>query len=237
LQILSLIAAAYARPDVSLGYSYNQVSDGSSGNEAILSAPQHNFQSSGGGLNHVAQAPIQRGSLQEPLISKQFFLHSAPEDNEIQQKHFVLGRPQKNYRVVFIKAPSASNVKLSAEYAPIEEKTQIFVLSQKEAELDVNNIATPAPTQPSKPEVFFVKYRTPEEAQHAQQKIQEQYDALGGSSQVSDEGTAPVSSVIGALGGDNGELSQSSSNQQSVAAAGLAYLPPASSYLPPGRRH
>lgn len=138
-----------------------------------------------------------------PLISKQFYLHSAPEDHDNigKTKHFVLGRPQKNYRVVFIKAPSDSsaNVKLSAEYAPQEEKTVIYVLSQKEHELDVNDIATPAPTQPSKPEVFFIKYKTPEEAAHAQNEIQRQYDVLGGQNQVSDEGHAPVTSVVGAL--------------------------------------
>lgn len=176
---MSLIAVAYGRPDVSLGYSYSPVNDGSSGaasvDQPFLAAPLNsNIFSSGGGSNHIVNAPIQRGSLQAPLVTKQFFLHSAPEDHEIKHKHFVLGRPQKNYRVVFIKAPKSTNanVRLSAEYAPIEEKTQIYVLTQKENELDVNNIATPAPTQPSKPEVFFVKYRTPEEALHAQQKIQ-----------------------------------------------------------------
>jgi len=118
---------------------------------------------------------VQRG-FQEPIIHKQFFTVAAPEEHENleRSKHLVIGRPQKNYRVVFIKAPSSSNanVRLSAEYAPKEEKTVIYVLSKKDNQLEVNDIATPAPTVPSKPEVFFIKYKTDAEASHAQQQIQ-----------------------------------------------------------------
>lgn len=112
----------------------------------------------------------------EPIVRKQFYTISAPDDSGDQpkQKHLVLGRPQKNYRVVFIKAPGSdnANVKYSAEYAPQEDKTVIYVLSKKEKELDASDIATPEPTEASKPEVFFIKYRTPEEADAAQREIQ-----------------------------------------------------------------
>ncbi|XP_012162883.1 J domain-containing protein DDB_G0295729-like [Ceratitis capitata] len=141
----------------------------------------------------------------EPIITKQFFLVSAPEDSEEQTrtKHFVIGRPQKNYRVVFIKAPAPenANLKLTAEYAPQEEKTVIYVLSKKDNELNIGEIGTPAPTQPTKPEVFFIKYKTPEEAAAAQKEIQEQYDNLGGTSEFSDEGVVPIKSVVGSLDG------------------------------------
>ena len=116
------------------------------------------------------------GQPDEPIINKHFYIHSAPEEPESNRppKHFTLGKAQKNYRVVFIRAPASSirNTQLSAEYAPQEEKTHIYVLSQKEQEINVNDIVTPSPTQPSKPEVFFIKYQTPEEAQHAQKQIQ-----------------------------------------------------------------
>lgn len=136
----------------------------------------------GGGFNAGAgefgghSGQQQTGVFEAPLVHKQFITVSAPEDHESLEKtkHFVIGRPQKNYRVVFIKAPSSSsaNVKLSAEYAPQEEKTVIYVLSKKDSSLEVNDIATPAPTVPAKPEVFFIKYKTEEEAHHAQQQIQ-----------------------------------------------------------------
>uniref|UniRef100_A0A1I8PW56 DUF243 domain-containing protein n=1 Tax=Stomoxys calcitrans TaxID=35570 RepID=A0A1I8PW56_STOCA len=138
-----------------------------------------------------------------PLVRKQFYLISAPDDSENQprQKHLVLGRPQRNYRVVFIKAPGSdnANVKYSAEYAPQEEKTIIYVLSRKDSELDASDIVTPAPTEPSKPEVFFIKYKTNEEAEAAQREIQNEYDKLGGTNEYSDEGVAPITSVVGAL--------------------------------------
>lgn len=122
------------------------------------------------------QEEEQRVSFEAPLVHKQFITVAAPEEHENLErvKHLVIGRPQKNYRVVFIKAPSSSsaNVKLSAEYAPKEEKTVIYVLSKKDSTLEVNDIATPAPTIPSKPEVFFIKYKTEAEASHAQQQIQ-----------------------------------------------------------------
>lgn len=113
---------------------------------------------------------------EDPVIRKQFYTISAPEDSDnlVRSKHLVLGKPQKNYRVVFIKAPNsgAGNVKYTAEFAPQEEKTVIYVLNKKEKELDASDIATPAPTDPSKPEVFFIKYKTDEEAQQAQKEIQ-----------------------------------------------------------------
>ncbi|EDW30583.1 GL26862 [Drosophila persimilis] len=150
----------------------------------------------------------------------------------------------KNYRVVFIKAPSSSNanVKLSAEYAPKEEKTVIYVLSKKDNQLEVNDIATPAPTVPSKPEVFFIKYKTEAEASHAQQQIQAEYDRIEGTSEHSDGGVAPAQSVVGIL--DGGALGSASSGSSQYAAGGgsssggsaalaATKMPQSATYLPP----
>ncbi|XP_036232210.2 pupal cuticle protein 36 [Bactrocera oleae] len=151
----------------------------------------------------------QTGVFEAPLVHKQFITVSAPEDHETLEKtkHFVIGRPQKNYRVVFIKAPSSSsaNVKLSAEYAPQEEKTVIYVLSKKDSSLEVNDIATPAPTVPAKPDVFFIKYKTEEEAHHAQQQIQAEYDRIEGTSEHTDGGIGQQQSVVGILDGGAGQ--------------------------------
>ncbi|XP_054728175.1 uncharacterized protein LOC129237441 [Anastrepha obliqua] len=179
---------------------------------AVSAAPQYGY---GYGSQPAASSfvPSARGgekylppatTTPAPSVHKQFYTISAPEDTDDgKPKHLVIGRPQKNYRVVFIKAPGPdnSNRKLSAEFAPQEEKTVIYVLSKKDDELTANDFATPAPTVPSKPEVFFIKYKTPEEAEAAQKEIQDQYDQLGGTKEISDEGTAPVASVIGSLDG------------------------------------
>ncbi|EDW81892.1 uncharacterized protein Dwil_GK25418 [Drosophila willistoni] len=172
------------------------------------------------------QQEEQRG-FQAPIIHKQFITISAPEEHENleRSKHLVIGRPQKNYRVVFIKAPSSSsaNVKLSAEYAPNEEKTVIYVLSKKDSSLEVNDIATPAPTVPSKPEVFFIKYKTDAEAAHAQQQIQAEYDRIEGSSEHTNGGVAPAQSVVGILDG-GAAAAASTHSSSSVVSSGSQIL-------------
>jgi len=62
---------------------------------------------------------------------------------------------------------------LRIKQAPVEEKTIIYVLTKKPDPLDLQAaIEEIAPKQPSKPEVFFIKYKTQEEAAHAQRTIQ-----------------------------------------------------------------
>lgn len=170
LSALMAVASAapqygYEQPEHSVagtGSSYNGLSSGS-----LPLSSQGN-----GGEKYLPPGP----TTVAPIVRKQFYVVSAPEedDSQIKNKHLVLGRPQKNYRVVFIKAPSsgAGNVKYSAEFASQQEKTVIYVLSKKDNELDASDIATPAPTVASKPEVFFIKYKTDEEAQQAQKEIQ-----------------------------------------------------------------
>lgn len=156
---LATIAAVSAAPQFGYGYGAQP-------------AASSFVPSAHGGEKYLPPAT----TTQPPSVHKQFYLISAPEDTEGagKPKHLVIGRPQKNYRVVFIKAPNSDNdnLKLSAEFAPQEEKTVIYVLSKKGNELTANDFATPAPTVPSKPEVFFIKYKTPEEAQAAQKEIQ-----------------------------------------------------------------
>ncbi|EDW54800.1 GM10719 [Drosophila sechellia] len=142
---------------------------------------------------------------QQHLVSKDIYVHVPPaEEPEDRYPQPVLppAPPRKHYRIVFIKAPtpSVSKAALRIKQAPVEEKTIIYVLTKKPDPLDLQTaIEEIAPKQPSKPEVFFIKYKTQEEAAHAQRTIQAQYDQLGGTSQVSDEGVAPVTSVIGVL--------------------------------------
>ncbi|XP_073828522.1 uncharacterized protein [Musca autumnalis] len=226
-----LLSCAHARPDVSLGYHYHP--DQTSGGASVLSVPDSSSSSSSsyegssgfggssfgvgggsqfnsGGSSYSQSSYVVGGqeAFGAPVITKHFYLHTAPEDNDGQEivKYINIGRPQKNYRVVFIDAPSNTNnkAKVIANVAPTEEKTAIYVLSKKNNALDINTeVVTPAPVN-NKPEVFFIKYKTPEEAIHAQHTIQAQYDALGGTSESHNEGTIPVSSVIGSLGGSGG---------------------------------
>ena len=149
---------------------------------------------------------------QQTIVNKEIFIHSAPEETEVigQQQDIEAAPLRKNYRIVFIKAP-AQNLKLNVQaikqaQAANEERTAIYVLSKKPdlAKIQSELVNVQNVEKVSKPEVFFIKYKTQEEANRAQQEIQAQYDALGGSTRVTDEGIAPITSVIGgssAIGG------------------------------------
>uniref|UniRef100_A0A1I8Q8P3 DUF243 domain-containing protein n=1 Tax=Stomoxys calcitrans TaxID=35570 RepID=A0A1I8Q8P3_STOCA len=119
---------------------------------------------------HSNSAQHQSGYPNRPAethVHKHVYVHVPPKDFEeedaIQPRvTHQMGPKQKHYKIVFIKAPSAPAMR-----APIvppapqnEEKTLIYVLHKKpEAQADIV-IPTPAPTKPSKPEVFFIKYKT-----------------------------------------------------------------------------
>nr|XP_016924143.1 uncharacterized protein LOC108005392 [Drosophila suzukii] len=243
---LILVASTQARPQ----YGYEQPSAdlflGGGGGGGGGSSPGGSVGLIGGPTNGLVSLQSHRGgdkylppasTTQAPIINKKFYLVSAPEDhsNDGKVKHLVLGRPQKNYRVVFIKAPAGdnANVKYSAEFAPQEEKTVIYVLSKKDNDVDASDIATPAPTQPSKPEVFFIKYKTDDEAKQAQQEIQGQYDKLGGTNEYQEDNNAPITSVIGSLDGLNPDGSY---NYRQIANRPAAVSPNAQ-YLPSLLKH
>ncbi|XP_073816604.1 uncharacterized protein [Musca autumnalis] len=172
------------------------------------------------GYDYPSQTNAATGGLYgaHPLITKRFFIHSAPEEYgvEVQEHDIAVGTPRKNYNVVFVKAPAEKQQKVKVRVTPAlnEEKTAVYVLSKKADAPIVETLVQEPVTTTSKPEVAFIKYRTNEEAEHAQHKIQAEYDRLGGSTSVSDEGVSVVKSVIGIL-----------DSLQQVAASS-AYLPP-----------
>lgn len=69
--------------------------------------------------------------------------------------------PQKHYRIVFIKAPTEAPVTLPSipVQPPDEEKTLVYVLVKKPDEIPELVLPKPASTTPSKPEVYFIRYK------------------------------------------------------------------------------
>ncbi|SPP80535.1 extensin [Drosophila guanche] len=121
-------------------------------------------------LSGVQHASGYNNAPQETKIHKHIYVHVPPKDFEeedaVQPRvtHQV-GPKQKHYKIVFIKAPSAPALRAPIVPPPPqnEEKTLIYVLHKKpEQEQDIV-IPTPAPTKPSKPEVYFIKYKTKKE--------------------------------------------------------------------------
>lgn len=97
-------------------------------------------------------------------VQKHIYVHvPPPEPEEFRpQRPISVGQAQKHYKIIFIKAPSPP-----APTAPVipvqpqnEEKTLVYVLVKKPEEQPDIVIPTPAPTQPSKPEVYFIRYKT-----------------------------------------------------------------------------
>lgn len=110
-----------------------------------------------------------------PIVTKHFYVHAAPEEPEEQTgpRYVQVGRSRKTYKVIFIKAPSYDS---SARVIPVlpqnEEKTVVYVLSKKpDFNQDIQIPEQPV-TEPPKPEVFFIKYKTQQEAENARNQIQ-----------------------------------------------------------------
>lgn len=136
-----------------------------------------------------------------PIITKSFYFEAAPEEPEEQQEpRFVsIGRAQKNYKVIFIKAPSYG---LNSQIIPVlpqnEDKTIIYVLSKK-PEFNQNIELPPVPTtEPSKPEIFFVKYKSEQEALDAQHKIKHVYETEQSASslEADDESDRRIHTIV-----------------------------------------
>lgn len=97
-------------------------------------------------------------------------MHVPPQDQEEirqQQTHILPAAPaQKHYKIIFIKTPTVhqNNAALIQQAAAAQnsEKTLIYVLVKKPE--DVNQVLlqqqAAAQIQPSKPEVYFIKYKS-----------------------------------------------------------------------------
>ncbi|XP_039491554.1 glycine, alanine and asparagine-rich protein [Drosophila santomea] len=129
-------------------------------------------------------------------LEKEFFTFTANEQDfdEPQELERVAGSVNKGLRVVFIKGPEnrgLENAALALAKQAAQQETAIYVLNKQ---ADIGDLASKLNAirnnNNNKPEVHFVKYRTPEDAANAQRAIQSQYDQLGGSSQAHNGGVA-----------------------------------------------
>lgn len=91
-------------------------------------------------------------------------MHVPPPEPEVvrPQQQIQAGVAQKHYKIIFIKAPSppAPTPAQIALAQQNQEKTIVYVLVKKPDEIGDIAIPTVPPTQPSKPEVYFIKYKT-----------------------------------------------------------------------------
>lgn len=105
-------------------------------------------------------------------MQKHIYVHVPPPEDEVIQPQQVInqGVRQKHYKIIFIKAPSISaqqqaQINLANQQ---EEKTIVYVLVKKPDEQGPLSIPNQPLTPPSKPEVYFIKYKTQQGAAQAQ---------------------------------------------------------------------
>lgn len=100
-------------------------------------------------------------------IHKHVYVHVPPPEFESSTQKRIIAprRPEKHYKIIFIKAPTVTRP--TAPVLPIhpqkDEKTLIYVLVRKPNEAPQITLPTVVPTPPSKPEVYFIKYKSKEQ--------------------------------------------------------------------------
>ncbi|XP_034665332.1 uncharacterized protein LOC117899437 [Drosophila subobscura] len=231
--LLSFVAVVAAGK---LGYNY-QATAGDRRFAGLIDAEATGFSSTNGAQQQQQQQQqLQQDNQQQQIpaaaeeFSKEFFTYAAPEEDftDHDATEQIATMLKRNLRVLFIKSPEhqgLTNAALQLAKQASEQRTAVYVLT-KQADIGelAQRLQSEKQSQSSKPEVHFVKYRTPEEAVRAQQLIQQQFDALGGSSRSSDEGVAPVLDFSSAPN----EQGQSQGVNQGEVAPQSKYLPSAS---------
>lgn len=157
--LASVSVVAWARPEAPLGGGFGGIQLDS------YAAPISGGGGGGGGYPS-GPAPQYGPPQQAPVIHKHVYVHVPPPEPTYyapKRPQAPLPPPQKHYKIVFIKAPTPpppTVPDIPAIAPPAEQKTLIYVLVKKPDEAPQITIPTPAPTQPSKPEVYFIRYKT-----------------------------------------------------------------------------
>ncbi|XP_065335404.1 uncharacterized protein LOC135936502 [Cloeon dipterum] len=188
MRVFVVMASLMALAAAELGYSGNGFSSSggysSGGGGGGGGYSSGGFSSSGfsGGVDSYAAPLPSSGSgpypsnsygapSQAPVIHKHVYVHVPPPEPEYIKppKTYNVPAPQKHYKIVFIKAPAppAPTAPVIPVFPQDEQKTLIYVLVKKPEEQPDIEIPTPAPTKPSKPEVYFIRYKTQKEQQQS----------------------------------------------------------------------
>ncbi|XP_062126494.1 uncharacterized protein LOC133839155 [Drosophila sulfurigaster albostrigata] len=173
--------------------SSNQLSGGSVSGGLLLGDS-----STGSSVDFANNNQQQQPEYANAEFNKEFFTYSAPEADFEDNRSVgdLAASLKRNLRVLFIRAPEnkgLENAALSLAKQAAEQQTAIYVLT-KQGDLSslANKLQNLNHVSAKRPEVHFVKYRTPEDAINAQRTIQQEYDRLGGSSISHNGGVAPV---------------------------------------------
>ncbi|KAH1016038.1 hypothetical protein HUJ04_007322 [Dendroctonus ponderosae] len=158
------------------------------------------------------------------LVQKHIYVHVAPpEPEELRpQRPIAAGQSTKHYKIIFIKAPSyeQQQQQILQAQARNEEKTLVYVLVKKPDDVADISLPTAAPTAPSKPEVYFIRYKA---------KSAVTGTTSGSTGGVHISGSGSVNGV------SNINLSTSSNGLSFPVNTGSSVGRPSSNYGPPGQ--
>uniref|UniRef100_A0A182N003 DM5 domain-containing protein n=1 Tax=Anopheles dirus TaxID=7168 RepID=A0A182N003_9DIPT len=143
---------------------------------------------------------------QQQIVQKHIYVHVPPPEPEqsFQQQIVAPGLRQKHYKIIFIKTPHVqpSAAQLALQQSQTEEKTIVYVLVKKPEPLGDISLPAPTVTKPSKPEVYFIKYKTNTEEAPIGLGLSSsgaaQADAQAGLGLLSSSGVASSSATAGA---------------------------------------
>lgn len=159
----------------------------------------NSFSSQFGTTSSQSSLQFQQHAHQQAQLQKHVYFYEAPYEPEEPHihKHIPVAPATKNYKIIFIKAPTQSppTVPIIPLQPQNEEKTLVYVLVKKPDEQPDIHIPAPIPTQPSKPEVFFIKYKTQDEAKQKIQGTLEGHQNAGLTANAVGDGAAFVSSI------------------------------------------
>ncbi|XP_073818465.1 uncharacterized protein [Musca autumnalis] len=197
------------------------VSSGSSSYAPTSSGPAFTGASEGSFGSASSIAPAQAE------LEKEFYTFTANEEDfaEPAASNQFNNVAKQGLRVIFIKGPENNGLEdavLGLAKSASEQQTAIYVLNKQ---ADLSALAEKLNAENTdvnhKPEVHFVKYRTPEDAANAQRTIQAQYDALGGKSEHINGGVATslnfasAAPAVGTAGQQSGSFQVATGGQQS----------------------
>lgn len=102
-------------------------------------------------------------------VTKNVYVHVPPEEPAkiVPSQVLSLPVPKKHYKIIFIKAPTPPTPvkQILPEQPQDEHKTLVYVLVKNPEPQPLIDVPIPEPTEPTKPEVFFIKYKENEEKQ------------------------------------------------------------------------
>lgn len=109
-------------------------------------------------------------------VTKNVYVHIPPEESAkiIPSQVVNVPVPKKHYKIIFIKAPTPPTPakQIIPEQPQDEHKTLVYVLVKNPEPQQLVDVPIAEPTEPTKPEVYFIKYKD-------QEKLPQKYGPPG----------------------------------------------------------